>query len=97
MQLGIRLHDTTNLPFEERIADVHNLGFKCGHLALGKVIDEFPTTDEAMTPGLAMYVKNVFAKNNGFIFKSPNYGKVIIESIGKKGKGGIFLCFGKIG
>ena len=29
---------------------------------------------------------NVFAKNNGFIFKSPNYGKVIIESIGKKGK-----------
>ena len=64
MQLGIRLHDTTNLPFEERIADVHNLGFKCGHLALGKVIEEFPTTDEAMTPGLAMYVKNVFAKNN---------------------------------
>lgn len=63
MQLGIRLHDTTNLPFEERIADVHNLGFACGHLALGKVIDEFPTTDEAMTPGLAMYVKNVFAKN----------------------------------
>lgn len=63
MQLGIRLHDTTKLSFEERIADVHNLGFACGHLALGKVIDEFPTTDEAMTPGLAMYVKNVFAKN----------------------------------
>lgn len=63
MQLGIRLHDTTKLPFEERIADVRKLGFACGHLALGKVIDEFPTTDEAMTPGLAMYVKNVFAKN----------------------------------
>lgn len=63
MQLGIRLHDTTKLPFEERIADVHKLGFACGHLALGKVIEEFPTTDEAMTPGLAMYIKNVFAKN----------------------------------
>lgn len=63
MQLGIRLHDTTKLPFAERIADVHNLGFECGHLALAKVIDEFPTTDEAMTPGLAMYIKNVFAKN----------------------------------
>ena len=63
MQLGIRLHDTSKLPFEERIADVHNLGFACGHLALGKVIDEFPTTDEALTPGLAMYIKNVFAKN----------------------------------
>lgn len=64
MQLGIRLHDTTKLPFEERIKEVHDLGFACGHLALAKVIDEFPTTDEAMTPGLAMYIKNVFAKNN---------------------------------
>jgi len=63
MQLGIRLHDTKKLPFAERIADVHSLGFSCGHLALAKVIDEFPTTDEAMTPGLAMYIKNVFAKN----------------------------------
>ena len=63
MQLGIRLHDTTQLPFEERIAQVHERGFTCGHLALSKVIDEFPTTDEALTPGLAMYIKNVFAKN----------------------------------
>ena len=64
MQLGIRLHDTKKLPFEERIAQVHELGFACGHLALSKVIDEFPTTDEALTPGLAMYIKNVFAKNH---------------------------------
>lgn len=64
MQLGIRLHDTKKLSFEERIADVHDLGFSCGHLALAKVIDEFPTTDEALTPGLAMYIKNVFARNN---------------------------------
>ncbi len=63
MQLGIRLHDTKKLPLEERIADVHNLGFQCGHLALGKVIDEYPTTDEAMTPGFAMYLKNLFARN----------------------------------
>ena len=47
MQLGIRLHDTKKLPFEERIANVHELGFVCGHLAPGKVISEFPTTDEA--------------------------------------------------
>lgn len=64
MQLGIRLHDTKKLPFEGRIEDVKDLGFKCGHLALGKVIDEFSTKDEALTPGLAMYIKNVFAKNN---------------------------------
>lgn len=64
MQLGIRLHDTTKRPFEERIKEVHDLGFTCGHLALAKVIDEFPTTDEAMTPGLAMYIKKVFEKND---------------------------------
>ena len=28
------------------------------------MISEFPTTDEALTPGLAMYIKNVFAKNH---------------------------------
>lgn len=64
MQLGIRLHDTKKLPFEERIADVHQLGFACGHLALSKVIEEFPTDDAALTPGLAMYIKKVFAKND---------------------------------
>lgn len=63
MQLGIRLHDTKKLPIEERIADVHELGFKCGHLALGKVIGEYPTTDETLTPGFAMYLKNLFARN----------------------------------
>ena len=64
MQLGIRLHDTKKLPFEERIADVHELGFACGHLALSKVISEFTTDDGALTPGLAMYIKKVFEKNN---------------------------------
>lgn len=57
------MHDTKKLPFEERVADVHQLGFTCGHLALSKVIDEFPVTDEALTPGLAMYMKSVFARH----------------------------------
>lgn len=64
MQLGIRLHDIKELPFEERIAEAHNLGFTCGHLALGKVIKEFPTDDTALTPGLAAYIRKVFAKND---------------------------------
>jgi sugar phosphate isomerase/epimerase len=63
MQLGIRLHDTKNLPLEERIADVHRLGFSCGHLALGKVITAFSTQDDALTPGLAMYLKRLFTKH----------------------------------
>lgn len=63
MQLGIRLHDIKKLPFEERIKEAHELGFSCGHLALGKVITEFPTDDGALTPGLAAYVRKVFEKN----------------------------------
>ena len=63
MQLGIRLQDTTMLPLEERIAQVHQLGFTCGDLTLSEVIDDFPVTDEALTPGLAMYIKRVFAQN----------------------------------
>lgn len=63
MQLGIRVHDVAMLPFEERIAEVRRLGFSCGHLALSKVTTDFSTADEALTPGLAMYVKNVFARN----------------------------------
>ena len=63
MQLGIRLHDTKNLPIEERVADVYNLGFQCAHMALAKVIEEYPTTDEALTPGFAMYLKRLFEKN----------------------------------
>lgn len=63
IQLGIRLHDTKKLPLEQRIADVHHLGFTCGHLALGKVIEEYPTTDEALTPGFAMYLRKLFERN----------------------------------
>lgn len=63
MQLGIELHDTKKLPIEERAAQVHQLGFTCVHLTISKDMDEFPATDEALTPGLAMYIKNIFAKN----------------------------------
>ncbi len=68
MQLGIRLHDTEALPFEERIAKVHELGFACGHLALSKMKDadgnKLPAAPESLTPGYAAYLRNVFAKNN---------------------------------
>ncbi len=64
MQLGIRLHDTKQLPIEERLADVHNLGFQCGHMAMHKVFPPtLPYTDEALTPGLAIYLRNLFARN----------------------------------
>ena len=62
MQLGIRLHDIKKAPLEERLSIAKEQGFKCGHLALAKVISEFPTDNAALTPGLAMHLKKLFAK-----------------------------------
>ena len=56
MQLGIRLHDIKKAPLEERLAIAHEQGFACGHLALAKVISEYPVDDGALTPGYAMYL-----------------------------------------
>jgi sugar phosphate isomerase/epimerase len=63
MQLGIRLHDIKKAPLEERLAIAHEQGFSCGHLALSKVISEYPTDDGALTPGFALYLKRIFAEN----------------------------------
>lgn len=63
MQVGIRLHDTKKMPLEERLRNVHEQGFSCGHLALSKVIEEYPVGVSALTPGFAMYLKRLFEKN----------------------------------
>ncbi len=62
MQLGIRLHDIRKAPLEERLAIAHEQGFKCGHIALSKVISEYPVDECALTPGLAMKLKKQFDK-----------------------------------
>ena len=62
MQLGIRLHDIEKAPLERRLQIAREQGFKCGHLALSKVISEYPTGNSALTPGFAIYLKNLFAK-----------------------------------
>ncbi len=63
MQLGIRLHDIKKAPLEERLKIAKEQGFACGHLALSKVISEYPVDDCALTPGLALYLKRIFAEN----------------------------------
>ena len=60
MQLGIRLHDIKKAPLEERLQIAKEQGFKCGHLALSKVISEYSTADAALTPGYACYLKRIF-------------------------------------
>lgn len=62
MNIGIRLHDTAQGTFEERIKGVKENGFGCGHLALYQMLKQFPCDTSALTPGYAMYIKNVFAK-----------------------------------
>ncbi len=64
MQLGIRLHDIEKTTLENRLKIAHEQGFLCGHLALSKVISEYPVDDSALTPGFAMYLKKIFAQNN---------------------------------
>ena len=64
MNIGIRLHDTAPGTFEERIKRVHEDGFGCGHLALYKMLNEYPCDDSALTPGYARYIKRVFDKND---------------------------------
>ena len=60
MQIGIRLHDTKPVSLEERLQIVKEQGFTCAHVALSKVIKEFPVDNGALTPGLAMYLKKLF-------------------------------------
>ncbi len=61
MQIGIRFHDTKELPFEERLSEIRGQGFKCVHIALSKV-PGFTADPAALTPGYAMYLRNAFRK-----------------------------------
>lgn len=63
MQIGLRLHDAVKLPIEERLQEVRKQGFTCVHLALSKVMPPELAGTEALTPGYAMYLRQLFAKN----------------------------------
>ncbi len=63
MRIGIRAHDVKYAPLEELIPNIHKQGFHCMHIALSKSIKEFKPEIETMTPGLAMYMKELCAEN----------------------------------
>lgn len=63
LRLGVRGHDMEVAPFEEWVANIKKKGFCCTQLALKKAIHEFNVNNEAMTPGMAMYMRQVFAEN----------------------------------
>ncbi len=69
LQIGIRLHDVNTTrdrafqTLEERAKTARAEGFCCVHLALAKVMAGIDFDEAAMTEGLAMHVKRVFAEN----------------------------------
>lgn len=64
LQLGIRGHDMPKAPFEELVKSISDAGFCCTQLALAKAITEFNVSSEAMTSGMATYMKRVYEKNH---------------------------------
>ena len=63
MRIGISAHDVAYAPLEELIPNIHAQGFHCMHIALSKSIKEFKPGVETMTPGLAMYIKELCTEN----------------------------------
>ena len=63
MQVGIRLHDVAQGTIEQRAHTAGEQGFSCAHIALSKLCDYKMTLPE-LTPGWAMYLKKVFAKED---------------------------------
>lgn len=64
MKIGIRAHDMERAPLEELVQNINKKGFQCTQLALQKAIDEFNVDKEALTPGLAFYIRDIFRKYN---------------------------------
>lgn len=63
IRLGIRGHDMEKASFEDLISNISKKGFCCTQLALKKAITEFNVNREAMTPGMALYMKQIFEQN----------------------------------
>ena len=75
-QVGIRLHDAAGDTIEEKAANAAAQGFKCVHIALGKLIKDYSTADSALTPGFAMYLKKLFGVAVKDVNKTVTFKKV---------------------
>lgn len=63
MRIGIRAHDMEKAPIEDLVRNISKKGFHCTQLALKKAIHDFNVDNTAMTPGMALYFKQIFAEN----------------------------------
>ena len=56
LETGLRLHDSEDMPFEERLKTVKRQGFSCIHMALTKT-KGLPSKKETLTPGYAAWMR----------------------------------------
>lgn len=63
LRLGVRGHDMPKAPFDELVKSISDADFCCTQLALAKAIRDFSVSSEAMTSGMADYMKQVFEQN----------------------------------
>lgn len=63
LRLGVRGHDMPRAPFDELVKSISDAGFCCTQLALAKAIRDFNIGNEALTSGMADYMKKVFEQN----------------------------------
>lgn len=64
LQIGIRAHDMEHAEIDIMAKNMSLKGLSCTQLALSKAISSFNTELAAMTPGMAMYLKKIFSRNN---------------------------------
>ncbi|MCR4763714.1 MAG: sugar phosphate isomerase/epimerase [Lachnospiraceae bacterium] len=72
MQIGLRLHDSAELPLAERLQVIKAQGFTCVHMALSKTAGE-TAQKAALTPGYAMHLRRTFAEAGLDIAVLGNY------------------------
>jgi sugar phosphate isomerase/epimerase len=63
MRLGIRAHDMEKAPLDELFRNIHNKGFKCTQLALSKAVYDYKVNNGMLTPGFAMYIRDLAHEN----------------------------------
>ncbi|MFU0826500.1 MAG: AP-endonuc-2 domain-containing protein [Lachnoclostridium sp.] len=63
MRIGIRAQDMEKVPFEKMVENIGKRGFYCTQLDLQKDIHDFNVNPGTLTPGMAFYMKDIFAKN----------------------------------
>ena len=87
LRLGVRGHDMPKAPFEELVKSIADADFCCTQLALSKAIHDFSVSKEAMTSGMADYMKRVFERNQvevavlGCYLNIANQDKAQLEQV----------------